>query len=350
MRLIKAAVLKQLGSSLDVVADIKLPEILCTGQVVVEISLAGICRSQLMEISGGRGVDRWLPHMLGHEGVGTVVDIGPGVSRFKIGDPVIISWIKSEGIDSGGCQLQRSNGEIINAGPATTFSNLSVISENRLVHRPPGLSDKLAVLMGCAIPTGYGMVKSALSDKTVESICIYGFGGIGFSAFLAALTSGAKKIVVFDRSIEQLSLLDDIDFERLKAETNVSWSCDYDRLLEVGGFDFVFESTGSSSGIEHAFGLSKERGGVCVFASHPPHGERISLDPYDFILGRSLYGTWGGGVDPVRDIPLFSEEIMSTGISFDAAISEPYPLSMINEALKAANEPRYSRVLVDVNL
>ena len=93
----QAAVLEQIGAPLAI-KKIELPELL-PGQVLVKILFSGVCRSQLMEMSGGSGEDKWLPHLLGHEGSGVVVSIGPIVTKVSPGDEVILRWIQGNGLD-----------------------------------------------------------------------------------------------------------------------------------------------------------------------------------------------------------------------------------------------------------
>src|SRR3990167_8577728 len=126
----KAAVLFHPGNPLRI-EEIEIPK-LKTGQVLVRMLASGICRAQLNEVRGWKGEDKFLPHLLGHEGAGVVEEIGTGVTKVKQGDYVVTSWIKGKGLDGGGVQYKL--GKItVNAGPITTFSNKSVISENRLV-------------------------------------------------------------------------------------------------------------------------------------------------------------------------------------------------------------------------
>src|SRR5438552_12174900 len=130
-----AAVLVELGRPLEV-ADLDVPA-LRPGQILVEVAFSGVCHTQILEARGHRGEDRFLPHCLGHEGSGTVRETGPGVSKVKPGERVILSWIKGSGADVPGT-VYGWNGRKVNAGGITTFATLSVISENRLTPLPDG--------------------------------------------------------------------------------------------------------------------------------------------------------------------------------------------------------------------
>ena len=106
----RGAVLVQVGKPLEIM-DLMIPE-LSHGQVLVEMHYSGVCRSQLMEADGLRGEDRWLPHLLGHEGVGTVVQTGPGVSRFDKGDKVVLGWLKNHGCDVQGSLFKKKDSNL----------------------------------------------------------------------------------------------------------------------------------------------------------------------------------------------------------------------------------------------
>ena len=151
----KAAVLEKIKKPLKI-KKIIMPEIK-KHQVLVKLKYSGICKSQLMEIDGHRENKKFIPHMLGHEGCGTVIKIGKGVKKVKKGDKVILSWIKSSGSSSKGGSIKcgKSN---VSYGPITTFSDYSIVSENKIVKKPSYINWKIATLFGCALSTGAGIV------------------------------------------------------------------------------------------------------------------------------------------------------------------------------------------------
>ena len=148
-----AAILTKLNEPLEVM-EIEIPPLL-RGQVLVKVLYSGVCRSQVMEVSGGRGEDQWLPHLLGHEGSGIVVSVGEGVTKVSPGDGVILGWVKGVGLEAAGA-IYKSKNKVINSGRVTTFCNYTIASENRLVIKPAELPFDTAVLFGCALPTGAG--------------------------------------------------------------------------------------------------------------------------------------------------------------------------------------------------
>ena len=162
-----AAILTELQKPL-VVSEIEIPS-LKPGQVLVDMSYSGICHTQLSECQGTRGEDKFLPHCLGHEGSGIVREIGTGVKKVKVGDQVIISWIKGSGADVSNTVYQWGD-KRVNAGGVTTFSRQSVISENRLTVIPNDISMEAAALIGCAVPTGMGAVLNTAQPRPGQSI------------------------------------------------------------------------------------------------------------------------------------------------------------------------------------
>ena len=170
---INAAVLEELGKPLSI-KSIDTPPLL-RGQVLVKVLYSGVCRSQLMEAKGKRGADNWLPHLLGHEGSGIVQEIGEGITKIKAGDEVILGWVKGDGLEASGAKYTCGD-QIINSGCVTTFSNYSIVSENRLVKKPISLPFDIAVLFGCALPTGAGMVLNELKPSIDLSTIILGLG------------------------------------------------------------------------------------------------------------------------------------------------------------------------------
>ena len=137
------------------------------GQVLLKILKSGICRSQIFEINGDRGEDKWLPHLLGHEAIGEVVDIGESVKKVGIGDKVIASWISSEGISAEPAKYSLG-GVVINGGQITTFSEFSVCSENKLIRINDDSLKYIGPTLGCAIPTGYGITINEKRIKTLQ--------------------------------------------------------------------------------------------------------------------------------------------------------------------------------------
>jgi S-(hydroxymethyl)glutathione dehydrogenase/alcohol dehydrogenase len=339
----KAAVLRAVGSLS--VEEIEMRR-LKTGQVLVEMTLSGLCRSQLMEVRGFRGEDRWIPHLLGHEGIGIVREIGPGVTRFKPGDEVVLTWIKGEGLDAEPIIFESDLGSI-NAGPVTTLSEFTVVSENRLFEKPAPLGDLESVLLGCALPTGAGMAIKGVTGCTNPSVVVLGLGGVGMAALLTLRALGVKTVIAADSSNVKTNWAREQGVEFVVAGS-IDEIRAYVAKLHPNGVDLVLESAGSVSTIECAF-LMLSPSGQLIFASHPPTGDRISLDPHALIQGRRIRGTWGGDFNPHLDSRNLVELLMKSNVDVRSMASAPRPLEEINSLLDLLEGGLTMRPMISMN-
>jgi S-(hydroxymethyl)glutathione dehydrogenase/alcohol dehydrogenase len=341
----KAAVLETLGSPLCIMQGIEIPKLMY-GQVLVELAYSGVCHSQLMEVRGKRGVDLHLPHLLGHEGTGRVVSVGDGVKKVIPGDWVILGWIKSSGINVASSKYTHPDGQI-NAGAVTTFNDSAVVSENRIVKLPKGIPLDVGVLFGCAIPTGAGIVTNVLRPTADHTVAIFGLGGIGLSALMALNLYQCKLIIAVDISENKLALAREFGAHvTLNAKDNDL--VDKIRALSRGGVDYSVEAAGRVSSIENAF-AALNNNGTCVFASHPPFGEKISIDPFELICGKKLVGTWGGSSDPDKDTVRYAELYLAGKLPLEKLLTQRYSLSEINVALDDLEAGRVNRPLIIIN-
>lgn len=340
----KAAVLHALNEPLRIVSDLEVPT-LNQGQVLVRVAFSGVCHSQLMETRGKRGPDRYLPHLLGHEATGTVEALGAGVAKVRVGDRVVLGWIKGSGMDAG-CTVYKHGVELINAGAVTTFSDLTVVSENCCVPLPEGVPMDVAVLFGCAVPTGAGIVTNTLRPHDGSTIAVFGLGGIGMSALMATQLFKCSRVIAVD--IEQQKL----DLARSFGATDTVNSALTDPVVAIrkmtggAGVDYSVEAAGLARTIEQAFDIVRKNGGRCVFASHPEVGAKIALDPHDLISGKRIEGSWGGACDPDRDIPRFAELYRAGKLPLEKLITRRYTLDQINDALDDLEHRRVGRPLV----
>jgi S-(hydroxymethyl)glutathione dehydrogenase/alcohol dehydrogenase len=338
----KAAILEEIGAPLAI-KKIELPE-LARGQVLVKVLFSGVCRSQLMEVRGGRGADPWIPHLLGHEGSGTVLSIGEGVTKVAVGDDVILGWVKGEGLDAPGAQYKFGK-KIINSGRVTTFANFTVVSESRLVKKPQGLAFDEAVLFGCALPTGAGMVLNELKPAPNKSVVVLGLGGIGLSALLALKALGVAPIIAVDISDTKLDFAKQLGADYI-FNSNIEGVHAAIMSLTNGGADYCVESGGLIATIELGFSLVRKGGGNLIFASHPSQGEKITLDPHELISGKRISGSWGGGSKPDVDIPKLHSLLSRGNFSLANLITKRYKLEEINDAIDDLEFGRVFRPII----
>lgn len=343
----KAAVLYELDTPLRVLTGIDLPPP-ARGQVKVQFAYAGVCHSQLMEIRGGRGVDRYLPHLLGHEGSGRVVEVGSEVAKVNRGDAVVVSWIKGYGLDVPSSQY-RYGDNTINAGAVTTFNEFGLVSENRCFRLPPGIPLDVAVLFGCALPTGAGIVSNTIRPAPGSTIAVFGLGGIGLCALIACRLYECAELIAVDVEPQKLALAAELGATATIDASRIDPVAEIRHLTGGVGVDYSIEAAGLVRTIEQAFDAVRRGSGVCVFASHPKSGERITIDPYELICGKQIRGSWGGSSDPDRDIPRFVELYRTGKLPLEKVLTRAYKLDDINIAIADLQERRVSRPLIEID-
>lgn len=339
----KAAILYELNKPL-VIEELEVPS-LKPEQVLVKLAFSGICRSQLMEVRGKRGPDRYLPHLLGHEGSGTVLEVGSGVTKVQPGDQVVLTWIKGTGAEIGGTQYKKGK-MVFNAGKVTTFNYHAVVSENRCIKITESVPLDVAALFGCAVLTGGGLVLNNIQPEIKSSILIWGVGGVGLSAVMAASISECSPIIALDTQDENLKLAADFGATHC---IEVTKEDPIKRIYEIvgeHGVDYAVEAAGKTKTIESAFQVIRKNGGVCVFASHPPRGEKICLEPHDLISGKQIRGSWGGESYPDKDIPIFVDYYKKGKLPLEKLIGRNYSLEKINLALDELEKEAFGRSLI----
>ena len=192
----KAAILVKSKKPL-ILGDLELPKNLTYGQVKVKVFYSGICGAQINEIDAVKGKDKFLPHLLGHEGSGIVEEIGNGVKNVRPGDHVVLHWRKGAGIQSATPEYKWNNKKI-NAGWVTTFNEKTIVSENRVTKIPKNFDLKIAALFGCSVTSGFGAVNNDAKVKIGQSVLILGLGGMGLNIAYASSLVSAYPIIGID--------------------------------------------------------------------------------------------------------------------------------------------------------
>lgn len=340
----QAAVLVTLGRPLEL-RRVVLPA-LRAGQISVRVAYSGVCRSQVLEMRGDRGPDPFLPHTLGHEGSGHVLEVGPGVAKVKPGDRVVLSWIKGRGADVPSTVYESEEGRI-NSGAISTFMRETITCENRVTPIPASMPLREAALLGCAVPTGAGIVLNTLRVEAGSSIAVFGVGGIGLGAVAAASLMNATTIIavdVIEAKLEQARALGATHTVNAAQEDPVGAV----KRITGAGADYAVEAAGRSDTMEQAFRSVRDNGGVCVLAGNLAHGGRITIDPFDLIKGKRLVGTWGGETVPDRDIRRYVDLYAAGRLNLAGFITHEYRLEDINRAVEALEAGHVGRALIDM--
>ncbi len=326
----KAAILAESKKPL-VVANIDLPGKLDVGQVQVKLHYSGICGAQINEIDAVKGPDKFLPHLLGHEGSGIVQKTGPGVTTVKEGDHVVLHWRPSKGIQSPAPKYTW-NDKTVNAGWVTTFNEQAIISENRLTVIPDSFDMRIAPLFGCAVTTAFGVVNNDAQIKVGQSLVIFGIGGVGLNIAQAASMVSTHPIIGVDLLQHKLEMGKKFGLTHTVTSGQENVNDTIRDIVGTQGADVVIETTGNSRVIEKAYELTHPDGKtICVGV--PRKGDNISIYSLPLHFNKVLTGSHGGDAVPDVDIPRYIKLINAGKMTLDGLITHEFGLDDVNEAL-----------------
>ena len=343
----KAAILTQTRAPLEI-AELLMPERLSFGQVHVRIHYSGICGAQLNEIEAAKGEDKFLPHLLGHEGSGTVVAVGEGVKRVKAGDRVVLHWRQSAGLQ---CEPPKYdwNGKTVNAGWVTTFNDEAIISENRLTVIPPDFPLHLAPLFGCAVTTAVGVVNNDAHIKIGQSVVIFGVGGVGLNIAQAAQMVSANPIVGVDLLDSKLTMAREWGLTHAfnSRTEGDALAAKIREIVGAGGADVVVDTTGNARVIEEAYNLTHADGRT-ILVGVPRKGDNASIYTLPLHFKKILKGSHGGSVSPDIEIPRLIKLVGQNKMRLEGLVTHTFPLHQINEAIAALRSGEAARVMLSM--
>lgn len=309
--------------------EVELPA-LGYGQVLVQVKVSRICGSQLGEIEGVKGPDKYLPHLLGHEGGGVVVDVGPEVSHVKPGDHVVLHWRPGAGIQAAPSKY-RLGAQTINAGNITTFQNLAVVSENRVTKIPADTDFEIAALLADTITTGFGAVTRDARVTIGEAVVVIGVGGIGLGTVLGAHLAGAHPVIAVDIHDHKLAKAHEFGATHTINTRHENLADAVHRILG-GPTDVVFDVTGQPAVIEQAWKFTGPKGRL-VLVGVMRHDQHLSLNTLPLHYGKVLTGSEGGSSQPHLDIPRYLRMIRDSRFDPRGMISHRCSLTDVNPAI-----------------
>ena len=296
-------------------------------QVLVKIKYTGFCSSQYGEIKGIKGRDKYLPHCLGHEAIGAVVD-SRSYKNFKIGEKVLLHWMKSKGNDCPQIYYFHKNKKI-NSGMITTFGEYSVVSENRLTKINCTLKEeKYFVSLGCSISVAFSTIEKILRVKKKNKILILGTGAIGlpmihFCKFIGAevdALESKKKAAVKANNFGAIRIFSSFNNRILNEK------------LRNGYYDFIVDTTGSTDLINKLLSLLS-RGTFCsVGVSN--FKKKLSFNPIKLNYGLKLLGSYGGSFNPDQDVKRYMLFLRKSKFNFDNYIDKIYNFENLNNIVK----------------
>ncbi|MBI2913349.1 MAG: NAD(P)-dependent alcohol dehydrogenase [Chloroflexi bacterium] len=347
----RAAVLHKFNEPL-VVEDIEVGEPRA-GEVLVSVVATGICHSDLSAYHGHYFSP--LPIILGHEGAGTVEAVGPGVTRVKPGDPVVLSVIWGCG-QCGQClqgrpfrcQMLLSSGAARGAMPDGTkrfrkdgqeichffcqssFAQHTVAPERLAVKVPADVPLEKLGPLGCGVQTGAGAVLNVAKVGLGESVAVFGCGGVGLSAVMAARLARASPIIAIDLVDSRLELARELGATHA---VNAAEANPVAKIREItgGGADYAFECIGNVQTIRQAVDCLR-MGGAAVITGAPPLGTEVNLSAMTLMTTRILGNLGGEGVPDVF-IPSLIDLWRRGEFPYDRMTTKTYGLEQINEAI-----------------
>jgi Zn-dependent alcohol dehydrogenase len=339
----KAAIINKVDSPLTV-EDIIIPDTLKIGQVLVRMIVSGLCGAQLQEIMGEKNNSKFMPHPTGHEGCGEVVDIGPGVTRVKIGDKVILHWRKASGIE-GESPSYLMGDKKISGGKVNTLMEYSIVSENRITAVPHDIEDDFCALMGCGISTSFSVVSNDANVKFGESVIVVGCGGVGLGCINASNLLHASLVIGIDINDDKNKIVE----KNGGRYFNLNDCLDYLRKENIK-IDCIIDTVGNLNIISEIIPFLSDSG-RCVLVALTKASTSLNIsDPNSFFgsNGKKIITTQAGGFDPDRDIPRFIKFYRSGKIRYKDIITHKFDLDEINEAIYTLRSGKSGRILINL--
>ena len=362
--MIRAAVLPAVSAPL-VVETVDLPDP-GPGQVRIKLAAAGVCHSDL-SLSNGT-LRQPVPAVLGHEGAGTVLSVGEGVTDLLPGDRVVLNWAPS----CGSCHFCATLSEpwlCTEANAATTvpyarthggdelypglsvaaFAEETVVPARAVLPLPEGVPLEDGALLGCAVLTGYGAVHHSARVRTGESVAVFGVGGVGLATLQAARLAGAGQIVAVDVTEEKEGLARGAgatDF--VVAAESPSATAKAVRAVTEGrrGTDVAVECVGRADTVRAAWD-STRRGGRTTVVGIGGKDERVSFSALEvFHFARTLSGCVYGNCDPARDLPVLAAQVREGRLDLAALVTERIALDEVGDAFETMRAGRGGRSLI----
>jgi Zn-dependent alcohol dehydrogenase len=326
----KAAVLTKLNSPLEIM-DLEIPK-LGRGHVLVKVNVAGICGSQKLEISGFKNNGKFLPHMMGHEGCGHVIDIGEGVTTVASGDKVVMHWRCGSGIESGFVKYSHISKPLdVGSGKVVTFTQYAVVSENRVTTIDDNTPSDLGALMGCSLTTGFGAVYNQTFLDGCSNALIIGCGGVGRAIAVACYC--------------EFSSVDIIDKQQIKGLPR-----DIQQIEDcVKNYDVIYDTVGNNETINKYLPYLNDNKDYIVIGQGNPNID-YTLKP-QHCLNKSIIFSQGGDTSPDDDIPRYIKLLQDgfyEDISYKDFISHRYPLEQVNIAIEQLGKPNTKRIMLNI--
>jgi S-(hydroxymethyl)glutathione dehydrogenase/alcohol dehydrogenase len=349
------------GSKITVVDDLTLREP-GRGEVRVDVLASGICHSDLNVIDGTS--PRRAPMVLGHEAAGVIGAIGEGVDGLSIGDAVIVGSI-APCRNCRACHDERFTdcptafgGRATpfewNGRPVGQYANISSFSSRITVGADQvvaaaGLVATEAALIGCAVSTGYGVVRNVAKVRAGDRVAVFGIGGIGVNVLQTCRLQNASRVIALDTDPRREDLarrFGATDFVTVPRGSDRSATAALVHAIEPRGVDAAIECSGALSAIEAAIEVV-DHGGIAALVGIPPDGARASFDVGALFRGRRIVGSLNGAQNPERDLGDIVKLARDGKLDLAAQVTRVWPLAEINDAIAAVRRGDVVRAVLD---
>ncbi|HYM19175.1 MAG TPA: S-(hydroxymethyl)glutathione dehydrogenase/class III alcohol dehydrogenase [Micropepsaceae bacterium] len=364
----RAAVAFEKGRPLEIAdVDLEGPR---AGEVLVELKATGVCHTDAFTLSGEDPEGRF-PTVLGHEGAGVVLEVGPGVTSVKPGDHVIplytpecrqceyclnpktnlcqaIRSTQGQGLMPDGTSRFAHRGKpLLHYMGCSTFSHHTVLPEIAVAKiRSDAPMDKVCYI-GCGVTTGIGAVINTAKVEPGSRVVVFGLGGIGLNVIQGARMVGASQIVGIDLNPQRrplatkLGMTDFVNPSEVKGDLVA-------HLVEItgGGADYSFECIGNVRTMRQALECCHKGWGVSVIIGVAGAGQEIATRPFQLVTGRAWKGTAFGGARGRTDVPKIVDWYMQGRINIDDLITHTMPLEKINDAFELMHGGKSIRSVV----
>ena len=365
----RAAVAFEAGKPLEIVeVDLEGPK---AGEVLVEIKATGICHTDEFTLSGA-DPEGLFPAILGHEGAGVVMEVGPGVTSLKPGDHVIplytpecreceyclnpktnlcqaIRSTQGQGLMPDGTSRFSLNGKpIFHYMGTSTFANHTVLPEIALAKINTDAPFDKVCYIGCGVTTGVGAVINTAKAEPGCTAVVFGLGGIGLNVIQGLRMIGARQIVGVDLNNDKKAWGEKFGMTHFVNPGEVDGDL-VAHLVELtgGGADYSFECIGNTQVMRAALECCHKGWGESIIIGVAGAGEEIATRPFQLVTGRVWKGTAFGGAKGRTDVPKIVDWYMEGKINIDDLITHQVPLDRINETLDLMHDGKSIRAVVN---
>ena len=328
------------------------------GQVLIRQHASGICHSQLHTI---HRANRTTAALLGHESTGDVLSVGEGVTHVAPGDRVFVTWVPRNPAEAdagwrGGYQLDFGGGTAVTAD-VFTWATHTIADQSLVVKAPMSMATDVTSIIGCAVMTGSGAVLNTADVQVGQSVAVFGAGGVGLSAIVAAHVRGASPIIAVDLDDEKLAFAERFGathtvnsrdggaIDAIREITRGRYSGLGFRGIAVEGVDWAFDCIGVASTMAQIFEAARpgrfgvSKGGTAVLVGIPM--TRLDVSAIDLVLQEKAYmGSIGGSCTPDRDFDTFVEWFEDGRLPLNDLVTTRFAIDEVNEAVDALTAGR----------